>query len=175
MSLSLFASTQSLVTYLGLSLSTWILMQIHQPSNHHQHSQMKACSIPPVEAQLLTWAHPLNDDAGAIPGETTKTHQQFFPDNAVGLTTEIRLTNTSETTQKAKLLSLEWSQNNQTPKTINWSPQLDLSPLNRYSNNNTHTIYPTQGKAIITTATFLINGTTCTLTSETPTPTLTTS
>ena len=172
MSLSLFTSMQSLIPYLGIGLSTWILMQIHQPSNHHHHSPMKTCSMPPVQAQLITWAHPMNDDAGAIPGETTKTHQQFFPNNAVGLTTEIRLTNTSETTQKAKLLSLKWSQEKQTPQTIKWSPVLDLSPLNRYSNNNTHTIYPSQGKAIITTATFLINGTTCTLTSETPAPTM---
>ena len=169
MPLSLLTSTQAILASIGIS--TLILAQI----NHHNHQPMKTCSVPPIEAQLITWAHPMNDATGAIPGETIKKHQHFFPDNAVGLTTEIRLTNTSETTQKAKLLSLEWSQNNQTPKTINWSPQLDLSPLNRYSNNNTHTIYPTQGKAIITTATFLINGTTCTLTSETPTPTLTNS
>ena len=172
MSLSLFTSMQSLIPYLGIGLSTWMLVQVNQPSNHHHHSPMKTCSIPPVEAQLLTWAHPMNDDAGAIPGESAKTHQQFFPKYAVGLTTEIRLTNTSETTQKAKLLSLKWSQEKQTPQTIKWSPVLDLSPLNRYSNNNTHTLYPSQGKAIITTATFLINGTTCTLTSETPAPTM---
>ena len=170
MSLSLLASTQSLVPYLGLGLSTWLLMQIHQPSNHHHHSPMKTCSMPPVQAQLITWAHPMNDGTGAIPGETSKTHRHSFPDNAVGLTTEINLVNSSETAQNAKLISLAWSQKNQKPQAIKWSPVLDLSPLNRYSNNDTHTIYPTQGKPIITTATLLINGTTCTLTSETLTP-----
>ena len=133
---------------------------------------MKTCSIPPIEAQLITWAHPLHDATGAIPGESIQKYQQRFPDNVVGLTTEIRLINKSETTQYAKLLSLAWSQKNQTPQAIDWSPVLDLSPLNRYSNNNTHAIYPSKGKAIVTTATLLINGTTCTLTSETPTPTM---
>lgn len=132
---------------------------------------MKTCSIPPIEAQFITWAHPLHDATGAIPGETIKKHQQRAPKNAVGLTTEIRLINRSETTQNAKLISLAWSQKNQTPQAINWSPVLDLSPLNRYSNNNTHTIYPAKDTAIITTATLSINGTTCTLSSETPVPT----
>ena len=170
MSLSLLGSMQSLVPYLGLGLSTWLLMQINQPSNHHHHSLMESCSIPPVQAQLITWAHPMNDDTGAIPDETIKNNRHSFPDNAVGLTTKIRLINSSETAQNAKLISIAWSQNDQEPQAINWSPFLDLSPLNRYSNNDTHTIYPTQGKPIITTATLLINGTTCTLTSETPTP-----
>jgi hypothetical protein len=166
MSLPLLASTQSPVTYLGLALSTFILVQIHQHSSHHQHSVMKACSIPPVEAQLLTWAHPLNDDAGAIPGENTKTHRKFFPDNAVGLTTEIRLFNKSETAQNGRLVSLEWSQEGQKNQAIYWAPEIDLSPLNRYRNNNTNIISPPTGKAIITTATLLINGEICTLTSE---------
>ena len=159
-------NTQSILASIGLS--TLILTQI----NHRNHHPMKTCSIPPIEAQLITWAQPLHDPTGAIPGETIQKHQQHFPDNAVGLTTEIRLINKSETTQNAKLLSLAWSQKNQTPQAIDWSPVLDLSPLNRYSNNNTHAIYPSKGKAIITTATLLINGTTCTLTSETPTPTM---
>ena len=166
MPLSLLTSTQAILASIGIS--TLILAQI----NHHNHQPMKTCSVPPLEAQLITWAHPMNDATGAIPGETIKKHQHFFQDNAVGLTTEIRLTNTSQTTQKAKLISLKWSQNNQKPNSINWSPQLDLSPLNRYRNNNTHTIYPSQGQAIITTATLLINGTTCTLRSETDAPTI---
>ena len=162
------ASTQAILTSIGLS--TLIFTQI----NHHNHQNnhpMKSCSIPPVEAQLITWAHPLNDAAGAIPGETIQKHQQRWPNNAVGLTTELRLINTSETTQKAKLLSLAWSQEHQTPQAIDWSPVLDLSPLNRYSNNDTHAIYPDKQTAIITTATLSINGTTCTLTSKTPVPT----
>lgn len=166
MPLSLLTSTQAILASIGIS--TLILSQI----NHHNHHPMKTCSIPPIEAQLITWAHPLNDATGAIPGESIKKQQQLFPDNAVGLATEIRLTNTSKTKQKAKLLSLKWSQNNKKLNSINWSPQLDLSPLNRYRNNNTHTIYPSQGQVIITTATLLINGTTCTLTSETDTPTI---
>jgi len=132
---------------------------------------MKTCSIPPIEAQLITWAHPLHDATGAIPDKNITKHQQNAPKNAVGLTTEIRLINTSKTTQNAKMLSLAWSQKNQTPQAINWLPVLDLSPLNRYSNNNTHAIYPAKDTAIITTATLSINGTTCTLTSETPVPT----
>ena len=167
MSLSL-TSTQSILAFIGIS--TLILTQINH-HNHQNHHPMKTCSIPPIEAQFITWAHPLHDATGAIPGETIKKHQQRAPKNAVGLTTEIRLINRSETTQNAKLISLAWSQKNQTPQAINWSPVLDLSPLNRYSNNNTHTIYPAKDTAIITTATLSINGTTCTLSSETPVPT----
>lgn len=161
-------STQSILASIGIS--TLILTQI----NHHNHQKkhpMKTCSIPPIHAQLITWAQPLHDATGAVPGETIKEDQQHFPDNSVGLTTEIRLINRSETTQNAQLVSLSWSQKNQEPQAINWSPALDLSPLNRYSNNETHTIYPAKDAAIITTATLSINGTTCTLTSETPAPT----
>ena len=167
MSLSL-TSTQSILAFIGIS--TLILTQINH-HNHQNHHPMKTCSIPPIEAQFITWAHPLHDATGAIPGETIKKNQQRAPKNAVGLTTEIRLINRSETTQNAKLISLAWSQKNQTPQAIDWSPVLDLSPLNRYSNNNTHTIYPAKDTAIITTATLTINGTTCSLSSETPVPT----
>ena len=161
-------NTQLILTSIGIS--TLILTQAHH-HNHQSNSPMESCSIPPINAQLITWAQPLHDATGAIPSEITKENQQYFPDNAVSLTTEIQLINKSHATQNAELISLAWSQKNQIPQAINWSPILDLSPLNRYSNNKTHTIYPAKTSAIITTAKLSINGTTCTLTSETPAPT----
>ena len=159
--------TQSFLTFIGIS--TLILTQIYH-HNHQKNPPMEICSIPPVKAKLITWAHPLHDATGAIPGETIKQNQRHSPDHAVRLTTELQLINGSETTQHAQLLSLSWAQDNQTSQSINWSPILDLSPLNQYSNNETHTIYPAKKSSIITTATLSINGTTCSLTSETSVP-----
>ena len=126
---------------------------------HNEERQSAHCSIQAVRAELITWASLANDPTGQSAKQSVDNNRR----EEIVLTTELRLNNTSTKSQEVDLISLEWSEQGTNPKQLNWSPGIDMSPLNQFT-DNTHFLISARPKSKIRVLTILkINHQTCRL------------
>ena len=147
---------------LSASIATSLTAEVPAMQSSQKHNEERPsahCSVQAVKAELIAWASPANDPTGQSAKQSVDNNRR----EEIVLTTELRLNNTSAKSQDVDLISLDWSEQGTNPKRLNWSPGIDMSPLNQFTDNTHHLISARPKSEIRVSTTLRINNQTCRL------------